>query len=162
MLRGGEGFDRGRNCDWRRLAHWISVRACRDRGKRQRGKSLLVGQPHGFAVTACQSFSLAVLAAAINRTHRVNDVFCGKLSAGSDHGLSSGQRSNPADDLAAFGQDRRASCTMNRAIHSASAQQGRIRGIHNRVGGFFGDIGRAMRSRSSFPRPSGRGPPRPD
>jgi hypothetical protein len=41
----------------------------------------------------------------------------------------------PADNrqLTAFRQQFRACCAVNRAIHTAAAEQCRVRGIHNRV-----------------------------
>jgi hypothetical protein len=58
--------------------------------------------------------------------------------------LSGGQSSDFADDLAAFGEDRWPSSAMNRTIDDDDAQQRGIRGIDNRVGGFLGDVGRAV------------------
>ena len=67
---------------------------------------MLVGQTHRLTMTTGQSFGLAVLAAAIDRAHRVDHMPGREPSARSDDCLSGRQRSNLADDLAAFGEDR--------------------------------------------------------
>ncbi len=83
---------------------------------------MLVGQPHGLMMTTGQRFGFAMVAAAIDRTHGVDDMFDCQLSARGNDCMSDGQSSNFADDLTAFGENRWPSSLMNRTIDSAAAQ----------------------------------------
>lgn len=83
---------------------------------------MLVGQPHGLMMTTGQRFGFAMVAAAIDRTHGVDDMFDCQLSARGNDCMSGGQSSNFADDSTALREDRRASSVMNCAINSAATQ----------------------------------------
>jgi hypothetical protein len=62
-------------------------------------------------------------------------------NTGSNHGLPSRKPSDLRHDLPAFRQDCRSASTMNRTIHAASAKQGRVRSVHNRISNFLSEIG---------------------
>lgn len=74
-------------------------------------------------MAARQLFGFSVFSAAIDWADRVDHIFCGEVSAGCEDGLACGQVSNFADDLSAFGEDRRSAGAMNGAIDSASPQK---------------------------------------
>ena len=68
--------------------HRISVSASGDRWKCKGTEALLVGQPNRFAITACQRFGFALIAAPIDRAYRMDDVFRCQSPAGGDDRLS--------------------------------------------------------------------------
>jgi hypothetical protein len=95
-------------------------------------------------VTACQGLGLVYLAAVIDRSNRVNDMFCGEPSARGDNRLPRRQGSYFAHDLTALGENRRASGVVNRTVNSAATQKVGVRGVHNRLSSFGGDVARAV------------------
>jgi hypothetical protein len=70
----------------------------------------------------------------------VDYIFCFQICAGSGYSLSWRQRAALLADFLALCQKNWPGSTMNRSIHAASAQQPRIGGVHDRIGGFFSDI----------------------
>src|SRR5438132_12679525 len=72
---------------------------------------------------------------AVNRTDCVNDVKRGQLSARRDDRFAGRQslRKTRAANLATCFQNLRASRMMNRAVNSATAEQRRIRRVHDRL-----------------------------
>src|SRR6204780_3762332 len=92
-------------------------------------------------MATCQLLGFSVLSAAIDRPNRMDHVFRGEASAGSDDGFSSGQVSDFAHNFPALGEDGRPPRPVNGAIDSASAQKRRIRRIHDRVGHLLSNIG---------------------
>jgi hypothetical protein len=46
--------------------------------------------------------------------------------------------------LAALGEDRGTARAMNCAVHATTPKKRRVCGIHDRVGGFFGDVSRTV------------------
>src|SRR5215470_13604846 len=95
-------------------------------------------------MATCQSFVFAMISVAENRSDRVDDVLRTKLAAACDHGISRRQSPDSADDRTAFLENGRSASTMNRAIHSTTAEQGRVRCIHDPIGGFLGDVTEAV------------------
>jgi hypothetical protein len=61
-----------------------------------------------------------------------------------DHGFAGGKRTDFLYDAAALGQDGWTSSIMNGAVDAASAEQGRVGGVDDGLGGFFRDVGRAV------------------
>lgn len=102
---------------------------------------MFIGQMYRLAMTTGERFSLTVLAAAINRADGMNHVLRRKCAARSDNRFSRRENSELNYDLPALGKDGRATRAVDRAVNSASTQQIRIRGIHNRVRVLQGDIG---------------------
>src|SRR5258706_1376347 len=95
-------------------------------------------------MTTRQLFCLSVFSIAVNRTFRLAGVLCRHTAACSDDGLSSRKAADLAHDLPAFGEYGRSATAVNRAIYSASAQQGGVRGIHHCIGRLPGNVGRTL------------------
>jgi len=102
---------------------------------------VLVSEANRLTMAACQGRSFAAITTAIDRADCMNDVFGGQPSSFGDYRLPGRQAPDLADDFPALGKDRGAPGAMDGTIHSATAKQRRIGGIHDGVGGFFGDVG---------------------
>jgi hypothetical protein len=74
----------------------------------------------------------------------MDDVLGCQPSTCCDHRLPCGQSPNLAHDLAALGEDRGTARAMNCAVHATTPKKRRVCGIHDRVGGFFGDVSRTV------------------
>ena len=72
----------------------------------------------------------------------VNDVLRRQSTCGSSNGLACRKPSLARDDRLAGFENRRAPGAMDGAVHAATAHQGRVRGIHDGVAGFAGDVAR--------------------
>src|SRR5580658_4790376 len=95
-------------------------------------------------MAAGQRLGYAALAPAIDGADCVNDMLRREPSARGDDRLANPQRSDFAHDCATLGKNGRAPGAMNGAVDTAATQKIRVRCIHNRVGGFFGEIGGTM------------------
>src|SRR5580700_9254827 len=95
-------------------------------------------------MAAGQRLGYAALAPAIDGADCVNDMLRREPSARGDDRLANPQRSDFAHDCATLGKNGRAPGAMNGAVDTAATQEIRVRCIHNRVGGFFGEIGGTM------------------
>ena len=84
---------------------------------------MLIGKQNRFAMATCQLFRFSLPSIAINRTYSMDDVLCAKPATGCNHSLSSGQPSDLAHNLPAFGEYCGTAGAVNRAIDSASAQK---------------------------------------
>ena len=82
VLGGRKSFQRGGNCDRRRVAHRIAVGPVEIAGNAKELRAMLVGHSHAFMMTTGQRFGLAMLAAAIDRTHGMDDVVGGSRPPG--------------------------------------------------------------------------------
>src|ERR1035437_2060756 len=94
-------------------------------------------------MAARKRFRLTLLAAAPDRTDGVDDVARRRTSRGSCDCLSRGKTADATDNLPASIEDRRPSCTMNGAIHTAAAEQGRVGCVHDGVGPLASYVARA-------------------
>src|SRR5580692_11618779 len=95
-------------------------------------------------MAAGQDLGYAAFARAIDGADGVNDMLRREPSARGDDRLASRQRSDFAHDCATLGKNGGAPGAMNGAVDSAATQEIGVRCIHNRVGGFFGEIGGTM------------------
>src|ERR1700722_9625605 len=95
-------------------------------------------------MAAGQDLGYAGFARAIDGADGVNDMLRRELSARGDDRLASRQRSDFAHDCATLGKNGRAPGVMNCPIDPAATQEIGVRCIHNRVGGFFREIGGTM------------------
>src|SRR5262249_20677762 len=94
-------------------------------------------------MTTCKLFRLAGFSIPINRSDGVDHVSGGEASAGCDDGLSGWQTADLFHNLFASSEYRWSTRTMNCTVHAASAQQGRVRGVHDGVCSFGGNVGGA-------------------
>src|ERR1035438_465120 len=88
-------------------------------------------------------FWLTLLAPAPDRTDGVDDVARRQASRGSCDCLSGGKTADAPDNLPAGIEDRWASGAMDGAIHTATAEQGRVGGVHDGIGLLASDVARA-------------------
>jgi hypothetical protein len=126
FLHAFECFARG---DLRGVAQRIAVCAATDRRKCDAAKLMGAGQLETMAVTRREQFAFAICAAVPNRTHCVDNVFCGQAVAARDFrvaGRATAQR-------AALREQLRPGRAMDRAIDSTTAEQRGVGRIHNRV-----------------------------
>lgn len=82
-----------------------------------------------------------MIAAIVNRADRMDDMLGAKIPPGGHHCLPRREAPNLANDLSALAKDCRATRSMDCAIDATSAKQGRVCGVHNRVGSFLRDVG---------------------
>src|ERR1035438_5422242 len=87
-----------------------------------------------------QGFRFALLAAAPNWTDGVNNILRRQAARGSGDGLASRQAPLTRDDGFAGFEDRWPSCAMDSAVNAATTHEGRVRGIHDGIAGFAGDV----------------------
>ena len=106
-------------------------------------------QRKATSIATREQFVFAVIAVVPDRADRVNDPFGGQFVAARDFGLAGGATA----ERAAFRQQLRARRAMNRAVHTATAEQRRVGGIHNRVHALLRDVafyyGNAASNRSA-------------
>jgi hypothetical protein len=74
----------------------------------------------------------------------VDHVLCGKSTARGDHGLALREAADLAHNPAALRENRGPSRAVNRPIDATAAEQRRVRRVHDGIGRFFCEIGRAM------------------
>ncbi len=122
-----EKLPRGFQRDLRGFVNRITVSAATDRRKRYRFDFLLHRKLQGIPVAICQRLRFSIFPAAPDRSHRVNDELR--------------QQSVPASNLrfsgfatakfAAFGKQVGSRTTVDRAIHSASAEKRTVCRVHD-------------------------------
>src|SRR5580692_8993638 len=142
MPGGRQHVDCSGDRNWGSLADRVTIGTGRDSWERYGGEAVGISKANGFAVTACQRIGLALFSAAVHGADRMDHVLCPKVAAGCDHGPAGGQAADLADDLAAFREDGGASSAVDGAVDATSAEQRRIGGVDDRVGGFLRDVGR--------------------
>src|SRR6266851_3365547 len=123
-------------CDFGGLIDRKPIGAATDRGKSNRTNSVRSRQIETVPITRRQQVRLSAAAALPHRTHSVNHIFCGKAIAASEPSLTG----RAAADLAAFLQELGAGSAMNRAIDSAAAEEGGVRGVDDRVNRELRDV----------------------
>src|ERR1019366_7313896 len=126
--------------DLRRLVHRIPVGPCRNRRDGDGCELKLIGDANRLAMATGQRFRLTLLAAAPERADGMDDVARRQASGGCCDCLSGGKAANAIHNLPAGLQDRRPSCAMDGPVHTTSAEQGRVGGVHDGVGLFAGDV----------------------
>lgn len=144
MGRFGERFGGGGNGDLSSVGDGISVDAGGDGWERNGFECVLVSEADRFAMTACKSFGLSVLAVAINRADGVDDVLGCETATAGDDGLAGGKTPDFGDDLFALGQDGKAAGAVDGAVDAPATEERRVRGVDDGVGGFTSDVGRAV------------------
>src|SRR5260370_40857881 len=79
---------------------------------------------------------------AVDWSDRVNDIERGQLAASGDHSFAGRQSfgKTSAPNLPALGEDLRSAGAMNRAVHTAAAEQRGIGRVHNCLNVLFGDV----------------------
>src|SRR5216683_1912523 len=90
------------------------------------------GEDHAFESIVTRDFARCDFGGLIDR----NPIFCGKAIAASEPSLTG----RAAADLAAFLQELGAGSAMNRAIDSAAAEEGGVRGVDDRVNRELRDV----------------------
>src|ERR1700722_13603564 len=95
-------------------------------------------------MTAGQGFGFAAFAVFVDWTDGVDDEFGREASAVGDDGAAGSEAADFCDDGFALGEDGWAACAVNGAVHPSSAEEGRVGGVDDGVGGFFGDVGRTV------------------
>src|SRR5581483_2912110 len=104
-----------------------------------RGDGVIVSDADRFAVATGQQHCMAAIAP-VNRANRVNNILCCQAPTGRDDGFSGRQFAYLISDTLALGENGGPAGTMNGAIDTAPAKQGRVGCVHDSVSGFLGDI----------------------
>src|SRR5215469_1894698 len=143
-LCGSKSIDRGRNRRICGFTYGISECSRRDRRERHGGQPEFIRDADRLPVATRQRFCLALIAAAKDRPDGVNHMLRTKVPASGDHGSPSWKPSNLADDLSAFGKDRRATRVVDGAVDSAPTEKRRIGRVDDCVSCFLRDVGRSV------------------
>jgi hypothetical protein len=114
-----------------------TVNAGGDGGKGNRLQVACLRQRDGAAITGCEEFIFAGLAALPDRADRVNDMPRGQPVASGNLGVSGGA----AVQRATLREQLRPGNAMNRAVYAAAAEQGLIRRVDDRINAQRRDIG---------------------
>lgn len=112
------------------------VRAGADGWKCDGSYAVLLGEFEATSVAIGEEFIFVTVASMPDRANGVKDPFGGKTEAGSCLRVSSGA----AMKSAAFGEEFRAGCIVDRAINSASPEQRGIGCIHDGIDGLLRDV----------------------
>ena len=91
-----------------------------------------------------EGLGFVVKPTAPDRTDGVDDVFRRHSSRWSGNCVACRQSTLAGDDLFAGLQNRGASGAMDGAVNAASAEEGRVGGIHDGVASLAGDVARAL------------------
>ena len=67
----------------------------------------------------------------------------GKAATGGEDGFAGGEAVDLGHDALALFEDGGASSAVDGAVDTASAEEGRVGGVDDGFGGFFGDVGGA-------------------
>ena len=102
-----------------------------------RGKAMRLGQGQGLAVTAAQEGFFALLAAAPDGAHGVDDVLGVEVKARGENGLTCGAI---ADRIAGRLQLAGTSRAEDSAADAATLLQATVGGIDQGIGLYLGDI----------------------
>jgi hypothetical protein len=118
-----------------------SVDSGRHRGEGHGLGPELVRDPQRLGVTGRQD-RRPVLGGGVDRAHGVDHPSGRELARGGRHRLAGRQAARVAarPHLAARRQDRRAAATVDRPVHSAAAEQGRVRRVDDGIGPLRGDV----------------------
>ena len=112
------------------------IHARGDRREGHRGASVLGGPLQAFEITGAQERILAVSPSVPDRPGRVDHIFGGEIIALCDFGLARAA----AAERAALVQKTRPRGAVDRAVHTAAAQQRAVGGVDDRIGPLAGDI----------------------
>lgn len=126
-----------RDRDHRRLFRRIAVDAGADAGERDAGEALRGGEGQALAVARGQQFRLVLRAALPHRPDGMDHELGGQVVTACEPRLSG----RAAAQRAAFPQQIRPRRAMDRAVHAATAEQRRVRGVDDGVDGELGDVG---------------------
>ena len=146
VSRGGQGGDGGFDSDFGGFLDGIATGSRGDGGEGERVDSVVIGEADGLAVATGQDCGLIVVSAAINGTDRVDDVFGWKAASRREDCFACGETAGLhfGYDAFAFFEDGGSSGAVDGAIDTASAEEGRVGGIDDGLGGLFGDVGGAV------------------
>src|SRR5271165_3428643 len=131
------------HCYSRGLIHGIAVRSSRDRGECNGRELQLIRDADGFAMATGQRLGFATVTPAPERADGVNDILRDQPAGGRGNRLSRGKATDAPNNLFAGFENRGASGAMDCAVHTSSAQQRRVGGVHDGVGLLASDISRA-------------------
>src|SRR5439155_21733456 len=123
--------------DLRRLLDRIAIRAAADGRKGDAADPMLQCELQAISIAGGQKFRLPSLPAVPDRSDGVNDVARRQSVAAGDARLAGGASA----DGAAFLEQLRPGSAMNRAVHPAATQKGRVRSVDDRVHREFRDVG---------------------
>ena len=134
---GAEEFHDFLNGNLGGLVNRVAVSAATDGGK---GEGLDVvdhGQFQRLDIAGSQQFRFVMPTAPPNRPHRVNDMLGRQFVAACDLGLARLASIQRPAFLRQFGAGR----PVNRSVHPAPAEQGRVGRVDNRIDGQLDDVG---------------------
>src|SRR5882724_361188 len=114
----------------------VAVRAATDRRKRYRPDSVFHRDLQRVAITICQRLRLSMFSAAPDRSDGVDHKAGGQMISTSDFRFARWTTAQGAT----FGEQFRAGSAVNFPIDSSSAEERRVRRVHNCVNLELGDI----------------------
>ncbi len=144
MRRMHQSFASAGDGNLRRQLNRITVNPGRNRRKRDGAEPEFVGNLNRLDMAAGQGFRFSLPAAAPNRADGVNDILGGQSASRGSDSLAGGKASLLRDDGFAGIKNRWASCAMDSAIDAATAHEGGVRGVHDGVASFTGDVARSF------------------
>src|SRR5690348_2470376 len=112
-----------RDRDLRSLIDWITVDAATDRRKGDRSHAVLFGQTQAVAIARREKLRFSAIAAAPNRADGVDHEFRRQTVAARDPRLAR----RTSADFAALLDKLRSGSAMDRAVHTAAAEERGVR-----------------------------------